>query len=116
MLYPVPFLGKNLQVELVDSYTDGTVWAAITDCEGRRTSICIDGRENSPTRHRLFEKARHPRKDGAVLVELGAREEGIVIPLLSPWLDSVEARERLTEWGIEVVERAPLNIGEPSAW
>jgi hypothetical protein len=119
MLYPIASLGKDLRVEWVDCYGDGTVTAGITDSEGRQTHVCIDGRTNSPTRHRLFEQARHPRKDGAVLVELGAPVEGIVVPLLSRWLDLDEAREsrkELTERGIEMVQEALLHFGEPAEW
>jgi hypothetical protein len=83
MPLPVTALGKGLRVEWVDFYGDLTMHACLSDDAGGRTEICIDGRKNSLTRYRLFQKGRHPKKPGAVLVELGAPEEGIVIPLLS---------------------------------
>jgi hypothetical protein len=107
-------LGRDACVHLMDAYGDGTVWASIKDGQGRFTQVCIDGRRGSPTRHRLFEQARHPRKQGAVLIELGAAEEGIIVPLLSHWLDSSGPREfGLTERGKEIIQEALLRLGEP---
>jgi hypothetical protein len=113
-VYSLADLGKDLLADCVGTYSDGTLNAWIGDKQGRGTEICIDARIGSPTRHRLFEKARHPRKHGAILVELGAPEEGMVVALLSRWLDSDEALRWLTSVGKEVVQRALLNLGTPS--
>lgn len=112
---PVPMtsLGKGLRVEWVDFYGDHTMHARISDEAGQRTEICIDGRKNSPTRYRLFQQARHLNKPGAALVELGAPEEGIVIPLLSKYLDSGGPKALgLTEYGWELAKETLLRFGE----
>jgi len=102
-------------VEWVDFYGDLTMHACITDEAGQRTEICIDGRKNSPTRYRLFHQGRHPNKSGAVLVELGAPEEGIVIPLLSRYFDSHGPKASgLTEYGWELARETLLRYGEPA--
>ena len=88
MLSPVSTLGDSARVVLADAYSDGTVGFAFEDAEGGYAVVCIDGRQGSPTRHRLFDMARHPKLAAAVLLELGAAEESIVIPLVSRWLDS----------------------------
>lgn len=116
MLLPVTSLGKSLRVEWVDFYGDHTMHARISDEAGQQTEICIDGRKNSPTRYRLFQQARHPRQPGAILVELGAEEEGIVVPLLSYYLDSGGPRALgLTEFGWELARETLLHLGEPAA-
>jgi hypothetical protein len=100
VLSPISALSDSAQVVLADAYGDGTVWFAFEDAEGRWAHVCIDGRQGSPTRYRLFDLARHPKKPGAMLLELGAPEEGIVIPLVSRWLDSAPTRDlHLTEFG-----------------
>jgi len=115
MQLPLTTLGKRLLVEWLDFYGDGTLHACISDEAGQRTAICIDGRKNSPTRYRLFQQARHPNKPGAVLVELGAPEEGIVIPLLSRYLDSHGPKASgLTEYGWELAWETLLHYGEPA--
>jgi hypothetical protein len=97
----------------MDAYGDGTIWAWIKDGQGCCTEVCIDGRRGSPTRHRLFEHARHPRKAGAILIDLGAPEEGIIVPLLSRWLDSGEPQKLgLTERGKEIIQEGLLRLGE----
>jgi hypothetical protein len=114
MLVPIASLGQGLHVRLVDFYGDGTMWASLADDEGQVTHVCFDGRAQSPTRHRLYQQARHPRQDGAVLVELGSPEEGVVIPLLSRWLDSGGPKALgLTEYGWEMAREALLRYGEP---
>ncbi len=116
MHLPVLSLVGSLRVTLVDGYGDGTVWFAIEDSGSGGATLCIDGRERSPTRHRLFDLARHPQKPGAVLLELGGPEEGIVVPLVSRWLDSARPRELgLTEFGWEMVRDALLRLGTPVA-
>jgi hypothetical protein len=105
-------LGGNLRVALVGAYGDGTIHARLEDEHGRGTEVCIDGRKNSPTRYRRFEQARHPNKQGAVLIDLGAPEEGIVVPLISRWLDSDEARRWFTEMGFEKVRDTLTRLGE----
>jgi hypothetical protein len=114
MLAPVTALGKVLHVEWIDFYGDHTMHAWIGDDAGQRTAICIDGRKSSPTRYRLYQQARHPNKPEAVLVELGAQEEGIVIPLLSRYLDSHGPKAAgLTEYGWELARETLLRYGEP---
>jgi hypothetical protein len=67
-------------------------------------------------RWRLFEGDRHPKKESAVLVELGDEIEGIVIPLISRWLDSGDAQQLgVTEWFYERAREAVTRIGEPIA-
>jgi hypothetical protein len=115
-LVAVSALGGSLRIGWVDGSMD-VVWFEIGDAEGRYAVVCIDGREESRTRYRLFEGARHPDKPGAVLIALGSEEEGTVVPLLSSWLDDPdskavpvpirpEAKERLIQW--------LLHLGEPS--
>ena len=70
MLVPIASLRKGLHVRLVDFYGDGTMMASLADSAGQRTHVCFDGRASSPIRHRLFQQARHPRQQGAVLLEL----------------------------------------------
>ncbi len=114
MLVPVTALGKGLRVVHVDFYGDLTMHACLRDDAGQLTVVCIDGRADSVTRYRLFQQARHPRQPGAVLVELGAPEEGIVIPLLSRYLDSGGPKALgLTEYGWELARQTLLRLGEP---
>jgi hypothetical protein len=111
---PVTALGKGLRVEWIEVYGDHTLHARISDEAGQQTSICIDGRNNSPTRNRLFQQGRHPNKPEAVLVELGSPEEGIVIPLLSRYFDSHGPKASgLTEYGWEFAREILLHHGEP---
>jgi hypothetical protein len=111
----VTALGKGLRVEWIDFYGDLTMHACISDEAGQRTAICIDGRKDSPTRYRLFQHARHPNQLGAMLVELGAPGEGIVIPLLSRYLDSHGPKAAgLTEFGWELARETLLRYGEPA--
>src|SRR5262245_57355011 len=115
MQLSVTALRKGLRVEWVDFYGDHTMHACIADTSGQWTEICIDGRKNSSTRYRLFQQARHPNKPGAMLVELGAPEEGIVIPLLSRYLDSHGPKASgLTEYGWELARETLLRYGEPA--
>src|SRR5262249_45044545 len=114
MQIPVTALGKDLRVKWVDFYGDLTMHARIVDGEGQWTEVCIDGRGNSSTRFRLFQQARHPRQPGASLVELGAPAEGIVIPLLSRYLDSGGPKALdLSEYGWELAKETLLRLGEP---
>jgi hypothetical protein len=90
--------------------------ARIVDEVGQCTMVCIDGRKDSPTRYRLFQQARHPNQSGAVLVELGAVEEGIVISLLSNFLDSAGPKALdQTEYGWESARETRLRFGEPES-
>ena len=114
MQIPVLALGERLRVEWVDFYGDLTMHARLSDDAGQRTEVCIDGRTNSPTRYRLFQQARHPGQPGATMVELGAPEEGIVVPLLSKYLDSGGPKALgLTEYGWELARETLLHLGEP---
>jgi hypothetical protein len=115
MLSPVSILGDSPRVQLADAYGDGTVWFSLKDSEGHYAIVCIDGRQGSPTRYRLFDQARHPRQPGAVLLELGAPEEGVVVPLISRWLDSAEPHKLgYSEFGWELMRDTLLRLGEPS--
>jgi hypothetical protein len=117
MQLPVTILGKGLRVEWVDFYGDHTMHACISDEAGQRAEICIDGRKNSASRYRLFQQARHPNKPGAALVELGAPEEGIVIPFLSKYLDSGGPKALgLSEYGWELAKETLLRFGESESW
>jgi hypothetical protein len=114
MQIPVTALGKGLRVEWVDFYGDLTMHACLSDDAGQRTEVCIDGRADSPTRYRLFQQGRHPRKPGARLVELGGPEEAVVVPLLSKYLDSGGPKALgLTEYGWELARETLLHLGEP---
>jgi hypothetical protein len=106
-------LGRDLRVEWVDFYGDHTMTIVIGDSTGQRAWFCIDGRANSPTRYRLFQNGRHPRKEGAVLVELGAPEEGTVVPLVSRFLEAGPKATELTEFGWELARETLLRLGEP---
>jgi hypothetical protein len=112
MQHLITALGADLRVSLVDAYSDGTVWARLEDGGGRKAVACIDGRAGRPTQYRLFQGARHPNKPEAVLIELGAVEEGIVVPLISRWLDSDESRKELTSYGREIVQDTLLRLGD----
>jgi hypothetical protein len=113
-MLPVAALGKGLRIGWVDFYGDLTMHAWLSDDAGQGTAICIDGRANSPTRYRLFQQGRHPSQASAVLVELGAPEEGIIVPLLSKYLDSGGPKALgLTEYGWELAKETLLHLGEP---
>jgi hypothetical protein len=112
---PVSALDDSARVVLADAYGDGTVWFRLQDSDGRYASVCIDGRQGSPIRYRLFDLARHPKKPGAVLLELGGPEEGVIIPLASRWLDSAPPRKlHLTEFGWELIRDTLIRIGSES--
>jgi hypothetical protein len=105
-------LSDSARVRLADAYGDGTVWFHFEDAEGRHAFVCIDGRKGSPTRYRLFDQARHPTRPRAVLLELGAPEEGIIIPLISRWLDSAPPGDLgLHEVGWELIRDTLIRIG-----
>lgn len=115
MLSPISTLGNSIRVILADRYGDGTVWFSFENSEGDYATVCIDGRNGSPTKHRLFDQARHPSRPAAVLLELGGEEEGIVVPLVSRWLDSAEPNKLgLLEYGWELIREALVRLGEPS--
>jgi hypothetical protein len=121
MLSPVSSLSRDVYVEWLDGYGDGTIMAALVDSQGRKTHVCIDGRKTSPTRYRLFEQARHPNQAGAILVELGSSEEGILVPLLSrycdtrykPWNPSTDAPREETQMLKQLLKEALLRLGDP---
>jgi hypothetical protein len=107
-------LDDSARVIWVDSYSTNVFWVDFEDASGRRATVGIDLRKDSPTRNCLFEKARHPNKPGAVVLELGGEEEGIAIPLISRWLDSDEPRKMgYREEGLQHVKNAFLRLGEP---
>lgn len=106
-------LGEPFVVAIADAYGDGVVWFAIDGADDRFALVYIDGRADSPTRNRLFDGAKHPKRGGQI-IDLGAREEGIVISLVSKWLDSAEPRELgLTDFGWELIRDSLLRYGEP---
>lgn len=113
MLVPISALGRASRVGWIDACADGTLWFEIDDTQGRTAVVCIDSREGSRTRYRLFEGARHPGKPEAVLIELGSSEEGIVVPALSYWLDSDEARRWIRPEARERAIQYLLRLGEP---
>jgi hypothetical protein len=81
-------LDDAARVSLVSGRSRSALWAHIEDGQGQRALVCIDLRPDSPTLHRLFDRARHPNRRGAVLVELGSDVEKIVIRLIARWFDS----------------------------
>lgn len=109
---PISSLKGKLRLEFMDAYGDGTVHGRIEDEAGQQVEVCIDGREGSPTRHWLFQKARHPNKPSAELVELGSEEEEIITPLMSQWIDSDEARRELTQFGLDLVRERLARLGD----
>ena len=121
MLVPVSSLVNEVFVEWADCYSDGTITVTLTDSHGHRSVVCIDNRRNSPTRYRLFEQVRHPNQTGAVLIELGSPEEGLLVPVLSHWCDSdykvwnpaTDAPREETQMLKQILKEAMLRLGEP---
>lgn len=113
MLSPIQSLNELVSIRLCDAYGDGTVWFSLQDSIGRVAQVCIDGREASATRFRLFDGAPHPKKPDAVLIDLGAPEEGTVVSLVSTWLDSGTPKDLgLTEYGWDLIRGTLCRIGE----
>ena len=120
MLTPVSCLGREVYVQWLDGYPDGTIMAALVDDHGRMTHACIDGRQRSPTRFRFFEQARHPNQPGAVLVDLGSPEEGMLVPFLSrycdtrykPWNPKTDAPREETQLLKQTLKELLLRLGE----
>src|SRR4051794_24049587 len=109
MRVPISRLGPSPRGVLVDHSGDGTIWWVIEDASEQSAVVCLDGQVGSPTRFRLIEGTRHPRHPGGRVLDLGCLEEGIVVPLLSGWLDSPQSRVTLTEYGFEVIREALLH-------
>lgn len=114
MRVPISELGPSAKVVFVDRYSDGTLWWVMEDAEGRRATVCLDGRTGSPMRFRLIEGTRHSKHPGGRVLDLGCPEEGIAVPLISHWLDSQHPKGAITEHGIELVRDGLLRLGEPS--
>lgn len=113
MLQPLLSLGADRRVVLVDMYDHGDVmWALIQDSQQRTAHVCIDCRPNSPTRNRLFDRARHPQEPSAILIELGAPEEGIAVSMISRWCDEEDTVRHYREAGVEMVKSALLHLGD----
>lgn len=93
MVTSVANLSGQIELDAIDAHPDGVVWARLVDAGGGEAIVSLDGREGSPTRFRLFDRARHPVDSDAVLLELGGPEEGIVVPVLSQWCDSADDTE-----------------------
>ena len=107
-------LDHTAHVTWVDCYSTKVVWAKIQDAKENLAFVCIDLRKDSPTRNRLFERAIHPVRADAVLLELGSEQEGIAVPLISRWLDSDQPTKLgMSEQGRELVKNALLHLGEP---
>ena len=96
----------------MDGYPDGAIWFELDGADGHYSVVCIDIREGSPTRYRLFEGTLRPEKPGAVLIPLGSWEEGVVVPTLSSWLDSETARKSIRPEAIERAIQYLLRLGE----
>jgi hypothetical protein len=112
MLSSITALKPPINVTLVDCYADGTIWFSLNDTQGQFATLCIDGRVESQTRFRLFDRARHPNSEDARLIGLGEPEEGIVIPLISSWIDSGGLAE-WNEYGAERFLYTFNRYGEP---
>jgi hypothetical protein len=115
-LHSVLELDHTIQCTWVDNYSQNVFWATFQDSTGRGTHVCLDLRNDSATQSRLFEKARYPTMPEAVLLELGGEEEGIVIPLISRWLDSEEPhRVGFRAEGLDILIKGFLRVGESVA-
>lgn len=114
MRVPVSELGHSPRVVLVDRYGDGVVWWVIEDENANCATVCLDGREGSPTRYRLIDGTRHPCNCAGRVLELGCPEEGIAIPLLSRWIESQPCENVVSEYLVEVVQEALRRFGEPT--
>jgi hypothetical protein len=113
MLSPIQSLNPLTAIRLGAAYGDGTVWFSLQDSAGRIAHVCIDGRDGSETRYRLFDGARHPNASDTVLIELGAPEEGIIVSLASILLDSGTPKDLgLTEYGWDLIRDTLRRIGE----
>lgn len=119
-MLPVARLGKSIRVTLFDAYgnwTDGFVlWWSLEDEHGEHAVVGLDDRKASPTRCRLFEGARHPAKGSCVWIELGSVDEGMIVPVLSQYLDSPDVwkqarRFRAFEEFLEYTQRALVQHG-----
>jgi len=93
MLTPFASLLGDRRVVLVDWYGYGefglgVLWAAIEDSAGSCAHVCIDNRQHSETRGRLFDGARHPNQPESRLIGIGDATEGDVVSLLSAWCDN----------------------------
>lgn len=114
MIYRLSELEGEIEIKIVDLYGDGTVWASMVDSQGRHAVACIDGRDGSDTRYRIFVGARHPSRPEAVLIDLGSEEEGIFVSLVSEMIDAVPPRFQFTEYGLEIIRDALVRIGSVS--
>ena len=113
-LSPILALDRTACVTLADCYSPSVFWAQFEDATGRRAVVCLDCRPGSPTQNRIFDQARHPNKQGAVLIELGAEAEGIAVALLSRFLDSESPTQMgLSDEFVELFQPALLHLGDP---
>ena len=113
MLSSLSSLRSLIKVTLVDAYGDGTIWFSLRGSCNRHATLFMDGRAESLTRYRLFDGGRHPSSNNMTLLDLGSVEEGIVIPLVSHWIDSGEMERQFTEYGVEKFLKTFNRYGEP---
>jgi len=124
MIVPITSLDSDCHVWLVDWYGhkgifgEGVLWASIHDSSGSVSHVCIDRRSDSATYNRLFELARHPSDDRAMLIDLGSSEEGIIVSLISHWCDDpgnwLSNGGNHWDWFMEFVTNALVSIGSSS--
>lgn len=113
MLFSIADLAEP-HVVLIGMYPSMVFWARFEDAGGRRAEVCLDRRDASATKNRLFDRARHPKYESAVLIELGSVEEGVAVSLMSNYLDSAVAiADGCSDEGLEIFRDALLRVGDP---
>jgi hypothetical protein len=113
MLTPIGSLDSPA-VTIADAYGNASVWFAFRGSNESYSLVCIDCRPNSPTKYRMFDQTKYPGKPEGVLIELGSDEEGLVISLVSEWLDSTSPNELgMNDFGWKLFREALIRHGEP---
>jgi hypothetical protein len=100
-------------VALADAYHSGGVFWFDLEGDGGTAVVCIEGREGSPMRYRLFQGARLPDRPEAVLIDLGSEEEGVIIPAISRYVESDDAQRWLIVYGRELITEYLNQYGVP---